>query len=466
MGMKGTTVIELTDVKTGKVETYSDENMITNAISQLFANNIEGMLYYIQSYGNANWNDYHLPLCPNAIGGILLFSETLDEDANNIYAPSINPCVGYASNNVNSTANVMRGSLNLTESGKIERGYKFVWDFATSQGNGTISAVALTHKRGGVGYVGDSYDAGNRWLCMKNVSTGVSGVKANLYVDIVEVNFEGNYFVSISMDNSNNIIVKKVRKCYRDVGLNFSLMDGGDEILETTTLTPTNFINSTASNGYGYFDFIDGKDGYWYGFLTGGNSSGNATVKWMKIKKDDYSFTEGTWTLTNARLTTCGYRSGYAGYPSREVRSVIRNGYVYFMHYNRTGVYKVALNNSADITYIAFGFTSDFSGGDNYGYTYMWNYGDWIMGSDFVIDTNDVVRKTANNRALSYICTPLFQYGPYVLTHGRYSYNSMSVYKSLWFMCPYLVSINNLSTAVIKTADKTMKITYTITETE
>jgi len=466
MGLKGTTIIELTDVNTGEVETHMEENMITNAVAQLFSHNIEGMLYNVQGTSGINWADYHLPICPNAIGGILLFSEALTEDANNIFAPSANPCVGYASNNVNSTANVMRGSLNLTESGKIARGYKFVWDFATSQGNGTISAVALTHKRGGVGYVGDSYDAGNRWLQIKNVGIGSSGVTANMYVDVVEINFEGNYFITISMNTANEIIIKKVRKCYREIGLNFSLKEDGDEVLETTSITPTNFINQYASNGYGYYDFIDGKDGYWYGFLTNGNSSGNATVKWIKIKKEDYSFEEATWTLTNARLTSCGYHSGYGGSPSREVRTVIRNGYVYFMHYSRTGVYKVNLNNSADITYIAFGFTSNFNGGDNYGYTYMWNYGDWIMGSDFVIDTNDVVRKTTNNRALSYVCSPLFQYGPYVITHGRYSYNSMSVYKGLWLLTPYLASINNLSTSVIKTADKTMKITYTITETE
>lgn len=465
MGMKGTTVIELTDVNTGEVETYKDENMITNAVSQLFSNNIEGMLYGIQGSNTVNWNDYHLPICPNAIGGILLFSDTLEEEVNNIYAPSVNPCVGYASNNVNSTANVMRGSLNLTESGKIERGYKYVWDFATSQGNGTISAVALTHKRGGVGYVGDTYDAGSRWLQMKNVSNGTSGVTSNTYVDVVEINFEGNYQVAISINKSNQLIVKKVRKCFRDIGLNFSLRETGDEVLETVTLTPQNFVSSLSS-GNGYYDFIDGKNGYWYGFFSGGNSSGNASVKWIRIKKADYSFEEGTWTLNNARITTCGYRYDYGGYPSREVRSVIRNGYVYFMHYSRTGVYKVNLNNSADVTYIAFGFTSNFSGGENYGSTYMWNYGDWIMGSDFVIDTNDVVRKTANSRVLNYICTPLFQYGPYALSYGRYSYSSMSVYKSMWFMCPYLASINNLSTAVIKTADKTMKITYTITETE
>ena len=291
MGMKGTTVIELTDVNTGKVETYKDENMITNAISQLFSNNIEGMLYGIQGSNTVNWNDYHLPICPNAIGGILLFSDTLEEEVNNIYAPSVNPCVGYASNNVNSTANVMRGSLNLTESGKIERGYKYVWDFATSQGNGTISAVALTHKRGGVGYVGDSYDAGSRWLQMKNVSNGTSGATSNTYVDVVEMNFEANYLVAISVNKSNEVIIKKVRKCFRDIGLNFSLREGGDEVLETITITPQNFVSSLSS-GNGYYDFIDGKNGYWYGFFSGGNSSGNASVKWIRIKKSDYSFKE------------------------------------------------------------------------------------------------------------------------------------------------------------------------------
>ena len=34
------------------------------------------------------------------------------------------------------------------------------------------------------------------------------------------------------------------------------------------------------------------------------------------------------------------------------------------------------------------------------------------------------------------------------------------------FVAPYLATINNLSSPVIKTADKTMKITYTLTETE
>ena len=224
------------------------------------------------------------------------------------------------------------------------------------------------------------------------------------------------------------------------------------------------FINSTASSNYGYYDFIDGEDGYWYGFMGSGNSSGNATVKWIKISKADFTFTEGTWTLTNAQIYQLGYRSGYGGQPYRNVQSVMRGGYLYALKYDRKGVYKINANNSADITLIPFGFTSNFSGGDNYGYVQMYKIGDRILGSDFNICSDDTIIGTKNYTGLNYVCTPFFRYGPYAISFGRYSYSTASVYKTLFLVTPYLASINNLSTSVIKTADKTMKITYTVEE--
>lgn len=464
MAIKGKAEIVLTDVNTGKVETITEENMVTNVIQDLFSHNIEGMMFCVQGAGTTNISDNILPLCKNAIGGIVLFQDALTEDADNIYAPSANHVTGYASNDVNSTANVMRGSLNLTESTKLDNGYKFVWDFSTSQGNGTISALALTHKFGGIGYFGDTYNMSSKLLNMKNVSLGNEGVKASYYTDVVEVNFEGNYMISISMNTSNEIIIHKVRKCFRQIGLNFTLTDDGDQLLDTQTIVPTTFINPNASNNSGYYDFHDGEDGYWYGFLASSNSSGNATLKWIKIKKADFSFAEGAWTLEKTLLYQVGYRSGYGGQPYRNVQSIMRNGYLYVMHYNRTGMYKINANNGADITYIPFGFTSNFSGGSNYGYTQIWKVGDRIIGSDFNLLADDTIVKTTNWTNFDYVCTPMFHYGPYGLTFGRYSYYSFSHYKTMWLITPYLATINNLSTSVIKTADKTMKITYTVTE--
>ena len=57
-----------------------------------------------------------------------------------------------------------------------------------------------------------------------------------------------------------------------------------------------------------------------------------------------------------------------------------------------------------------------------------------------------------------------------IVRHRIASYSQESSrycnYKELFLYTPYLATINNLASPVIKTADKTMKITYTLTETK
>ena len=60
-----------------------------------------------------------------------------------------------------------------------------------------------------------------------------------------------------------------------------------------------------------------------------------------------------------------------------------------------------------------------------------------------------------------YAGTPLFQYKEFVTTWGG---NYGTDYHSTFLVTPYLASINNLDSAVIKNTDKTMKITYELTE--
>lgn len=462
--LKGKTVIELKNLITGELEIYDDENMVTKALSDFFSHNIEGGLFNVSGSPN-DINGNMVPLCKNAIGGILLFADPLAEDENTYFAPSANPCTGYASNDVNATANVMRGSLNLTETVKLDNGYKFVWDFATSQANGTISAVALTHKWGGIAYMGDPYDNSNKRWHMKDQGWDCNATIRTAFLFAVEANIESNYFITIGLNTSNEVVIQKIRKPYRTVGLNDTMLDNQAIVLEENKLTPTTFIMSNPGNNNGNYDFLDGKDGNWYGFWHDSNSSGNATVKWIKIKKSDYSFSEGTWTLDNCQIQSAGYRSGYNTGPSRNVQSVMLNGYVYMMSYNRQSVYKINANNAADVTQIKLGFTSNYSCQDSYYRNcsmYMYTLGDWVCGSDFRISSDDKVYKCANTMPVSYSGTPFFEYGPFYISYG--AYDSRSVRRELFMRTSYLATINNLSTSVIKTADKTMKITYTIEE--
>ena len=125
------------------------------------------------------WNSEMLPICPNMIGGIILFPNALTEQAANIYPQSSNMPVGYASNDVNASGNVKRGSMNLVESMALSDGYKFVWEFTPSQGNGTIAAVGLTSKKGGANHYGSDAEVNTTLLELRKNSLNLAVVWLN-----------------------------------------------------------------------------------------------------------------------------------------------------------------------------------------------------------------------------------------------------------------------------------------------
>lgn len=87
--------------------------------------------------------------------------------------------------------------------------------------------------------------------------------------------------------------------------------------------------------------------------------------------------------------------------------------------------------------------------------------GDLIVGGDFQITVEDRVIRTQGSARLNNAATPLFQYKNFLLGWGG-SYGKE--YRTMYMLTPYLASVNNLSSAIVKTVDKTMKITYTLTE--
>lgn len=463
MKLKGTMVMELTDVNTSETETITEENMVTNAVNNILGLNPMGIFYKASGeYDDAvMWNGNLLPICPNMIGGILLFSKTLEENADNIYVQSDNLPVAYASNNVNSTANLARGSLNLSESKALDNGYKFVWEFTPSQGNGTIAAVALTSAQGGQNGFGSLVGDASAFLQVKSVDIGnIPQAKQMVLFEAAEMDFEKGWLYSITYENAS-VRIRKLRIPVFDIGLNEKLDDSTYTVLEDQVIQTEVFQFLGSYTPYG--DFMDGKDGYWYGFSNEENSAGNAEMLWVKIAKADYSMTEGQWTLSNAKLMAVGSRDGNASYPERVVQSCIRNGYVYVPAYNKKGIYKISLANSADVTLIEFGFTSKWKPLCDTGTceVYLILVGDLIIAGDFQITAEDKVIRTQGSVRLNDSATPLFQYKHFLVGWGG-SYGSE--YRTSYLLTPYHATINNLSSAVVKTVDKTMKITYTLTE--
>ena len=462
--LTGNLTIELADQNTGETETLSETNMVTNAVNDILGVNPMATMYKVAGEYDDTlvWNDTLLPICPNMIGGILLFSSSITEAADNLYLPSTNLPVAYASNDVNATTNTKRGSLNLTESMALANGYKFVWEFTPSQGNGTIAAVGLTSKQGGANAYGSEVAVDGTLLQTKRASLEYDDGFINDLFRCVSVDFENSKLYSLSYAN-NTVTIKRYRIPIFDIGLNERLNDSTLTLEDTTVLQCSTFKFYGSYTPYGIF--CDGGDGYWYGFSNQANFSGSATMLWIKIKKSDYSFTEGSWTLSNAKLMVVGSFKEGSSYPSGSRNAVVRNGYLYVPAYDKTGIYKINLSNSTDVVLIPFGFTSAFKCIGESGSTEccLSILNDIIIGYDFEIDISDNIIATFAGVRCGNIATPFFQYKEFVFAWGG---AHLSQYRYTWLLTPYLATISNLSQAVVKNADKTMKITYTLTEQE
>ena len=126
--LKGHSVIELTDVNTGEVERYEDDNIVTN-----------GLQYY------SRYHSIPADTWKNLLSGIRLFDSQLEENTETLFAPLSVETIGYASLEADTT-NPKRGLFNMAESGRLDdlSGVKLVWDFAQSQANGTIACIGIT----------------------------------------------------------------------------------------------------------------------------------------------------------------------------------------------------------------------------------------------------------------------------------------------------------------------------------
>ena len=114
--------------------------------------------------------------------------------------------------------------------------------------------------------MGDGYNGtGSIWV-MRSRSANSSGIARTAYINAVEINPEENYFWTIGINTSNELIIQKIRMSFTAVGLNDTMLGTNYDVLFEIKLNPTMFVMSNPSSNEGAYDFFDGKDGYWYGF--------------------------------------------------------------------------------------------------------------------------------------------------------------------------------------------------------
>ena len=157
MKLKGHCKIELTDKKTGKVESYEEHNMITEFSQELFK-----QMGYLRP--NAFANRESLPI-DDLFGGVMLFNQAITEQtdmtgrhSSPLYPPADKEMVANASMAITgNTAPEEMGQYNTRSSTSTATSRKFIFDWDTDEALGDIACVCLTSKYGGYKGVGNSY---------------------------------------------------------------------------------------------------------------------------------------------------------------------------------------------------------------------------------------------------------------------------------------------------------------------
>ena len=493
MGFKGTSFIELTDVHTGEKQVYEDNNLVTMAVPKALGVHFGYVEKDLSAFSGV-LADF-LPVVPRAIGGILCFENPLVEDASVLYAEPSNKVVGCSSNDSHSTASAIRGSMNAAESGPLDdgTGYRFVFDFATSQGNGTISALALTSYKGGVSAFGDAVNPFS-WNYYTGNTSSITMTSSNFkdYKRLVAV---VSYMVSVRPEkgdavaliplDTGDIEIVSVAFPVEKVDLSGGYWKEPKSYRTLATITPSKaFFNGNdtgTQTSYFYGTFLDGGDGYWWGFSNSRSSSTTTNIYWLKINQETFAVEEGKWTLNNLSLdayTSTAYsdtlndKYWYGSDDSYILRKichgVIGGGYLYLMRYNRTQVYKINLSQPTDITAIDISTVDDISRGySSYPRQYLqYAHGRVYMPTGWIDSDNTFNEAKISWSDLGFMPAVYRTDQVYSVSFARSNGGSNQCYYNIrpHLITPYLATINNLDTPVTKTADKTMKITYILRE--
>ncbi len=420
MKLKGKVTIQLFDAKTGReVDRREGHNIITNAAHYL----TNGCPYGFdrRTWGSlstetreTDWSNIYR----RVFGGILIFPSRITESAAHIFEPLSNYPVGYGSMDGQDVFDPKSGTFNGTDSGDITGGYRFVYDFGSSQGNGTWDTVCLTSAKGGYGYVegrtdGTIYDSYFRRAINGNyigstanyiyfVSTQyLAGTLSRLKLSPFNIHLYGNDIngtpsVVMSLNDADRIFIDQANDCIYKLeisGQNLTVTKYNDEDDLTDTTVYTLTVSATVPEyNRGRFDFCV-RDGYLY--------MGNRGDKVLKVNLSDAS----DYEEIDVTVHTHAY--------SVIAMSILPSGDIYR--------YPDIIDDQ-DTAHTIGG-----SDAASYNFDFNSSYNNWA------------VRSTGDQNAYD------AGYAGSILT-------------------PFLATIKNLDTPITKDATKTAKITYDLTE--
>ena len=498
MAIKGSATIELTNAD-GSKEVIKHDNMITTAVNDLCISQRGDIASILKIVSNGN--SYAQAL----FGGILLFGDELSTDADDYFIPSAN-IVGYASQDAYAGLDVSRGSFNASEGGVQEDGsYKFVWDFATSQANGKISAIALCpNVMGKIGASDSNVNSERKEL--REEHGVVAAFNTNGYMlpsdgstegvpnycffvmavigDIAYCIDKGNVYYESSSSNryfkNNGNIIKLYRFKLGSYNISINNYCGMATYLDVIDVQlPSDFIDAlyNYNSEYPLAFWFNSKDKKLIVFpcYKKNDIEVNGTTKYIEIELENNN-TVNTYTFTNntgGKIMHGGYN--FDNYYGQSYTMFICNDYI--VNFSIVGSEnKMYVTKKSDNTLVkevkysdskGFGFSSTnalyfcpvFCRDNILVFSYRIDSGNYYY---YILDMETGIIKKTNAKSLSNYSNCMVDIGEDSVFARTYTYMNYRL-----MMNPFVLTTkNNLDSPVTKTSSQTMKITYTLKESE
>ena len=447
--LKGHFKVVLRNVHNGKTEIIEGDNMITNALADIFASNLCGVMDYRPM----------LPIYEKMFGGVLCFKEELDVSsagaADDYYIPdnSVNQVTAHAgqTNLSDQADDVSRGNPLNTSMSVTDGFVTLAWEWGSAAGNGVIKSVGLTHSDVGDAGTGSLSNAFSNMLPNINSNYGISPSVRILFFDS-----EGyGYNMSFS---GTTLTLTKYPSVYQKVGLVSKIFDVVAGTAKTKSVTM----------GYSYSEqpqfFFDASTNKIHVFYNGSRTN-SVYHEVVDISDwDNISVSSSTWSNLDEAVGPL-YISGNGATPCP---LPYYDGYVYLPRYdgdnNLNGLLKVKISSTADQSFLTP--NSAFRGASG---VFIPNTSKRILaGKSFVVN-NGVLYKTGMTspdtlhtwNLSGHFVNASMNSGvglvhPVFGNNIGYFYNSISKF--------YLATKFNLPTPVQKSASQAMVVTYTLEE--
>ena len=402
----------------------------------------------------------------NWFGGCLLTDNT--NNATTMLLGGGSTVVAQASNDSYSGTNLRRGNFNTVDSQVITGGYKFVWEWDTARGNGTINSVCLTRPQ----------------IARMDFSTTAVTEDVGVAID----NLTDSYFATVDTSVCNcNVIDYETEKGYQVTYSSgkITIKEFNFSCKALHLLTPLygavqNGSNHTISRTVANYAIASASVSY------DDTNKVLHLLTWSGNKLNDYAIdtanldTCTATTHTIADVTFLNTGDNYASVIRRDV-ILIDGGYAWAMVNSGQKIVKIDLANnvvSAEYVNPIYTIGGSASSANNGSFMKLKNGDIYKFGNvkddgtppggvePCVYYHNGIVYYAKNYKIGQYQSEVGFHsnnYGTIVRTAG--STSPSPTYRAGVATCfPYVSTVCNLNNSVTKNAGLTMRLDYSLTE--